>query len=207
MTIDSLTSGVALRLGEYPCLKGGTSSLATDLASMVREAAPGEAVRLSLSLPVEVFRAPRDFRDYVRRHMEIADYPYGRLLLPADFLRLHSLRLEGWTAPCDDLVRRHLGASAPQWLAVRPSRPWLECIPAGSSLIPSDGSVPSEGDEAGNLSSRMILNLSPAVSKTPVTALYIPRPYLDTASDCIQDVDPGLIPHLIESLTSIFKNI
>ena len=203
MKISRLTDLVAIRLGSSPCRRASAGEAASDLESMVRAAAPGLAARLTLEAADGSGPPPAstvDFRDYLKANLKAESGGIHSLAMPADFLALHSLRMKGWPATVIrqnrlsgvNPLRQALGPAAPAWMAVRPTLPWLECE---THLDPDSGT------------SGTLIRLCPVETPQAESALYVPRPCLDEASDTLTHLDASLIEPLIERLYDIFNNI
>ncbi|MDE6010426.1 MAG: hypothetical protein K2F87_03130 [Muribaculaceae bacterium] len=192
-TLSHITDLVALKCGEFPDCRlspspGGAASSLRDMLTLL--IAP-TARHLTMEAPLERFTETVDFRRLLLSESDWGEEGFAELTLPADFCRIHSLRLPGWGSTLSesipgDPLRVALGESAPPWMALRRTRPWMRLMKRGATHL---------------------LRFGPPVAALPDEAAYISLPTYDEDDEWISGMEPSLLPDLVDALTADLANM
>lgn len=190
---DMLADLVAIQLGEFPDWQAAVMAGGADpvLRNIVRRAAPTALTEITLKLPPDQCRDVKPLAEHIHQNTDWGFDCIYPCAMPADFLRLHSLRMPDWGAPLSeenpsDTLRLQLGENAPEWLAGRTLRPMLR--------------IARNGDGACELW------FGPTAHSTPAEAAYIAAPDYDSASDSFVNVQPAAIVPLAEKLAAMIAD-
>lgn len=193
MTLREITDLVAIRLDEFPECRLAlqpTSAARSSLAEMTEVLLEPVARDLTRAAPLSQFAAPADMRPHIRSEADWGEDGFAEVELPADFCRLHSLRMERWglTLTDDfhgDPLRAALGETAPAWLTAQTMRPWLRIM---------------RHDD------RATMRFGPVTEPMPLAASYIPLPEYDAAERRLNRLDPSLLFTLSERIADLLRH-
>ena len=165
-------------------------SSAVSLATMIAVILEDAAVEITREAQLSDFSETTDMRTHIRTQSDWGEERYAEVELPEDFCRLAALRLRGWGATLNeenpgDALRAGICEEAPDWLAMRPMRPWLRL---------------------SRLEHTPTLRFGPPTGADPLEAAYIPIPRFDTDDEWLIGLDPALLPRLIDRLTLILRS-
>lgn len=188
ITLRRLTDLVGIRLGEFPdCrLPPESTSIATSLSDMIIAVLQTTAERITRETPLSAFSETTDFSKHLLRETDWGETHFAETPLPADFCRLHSLRLHSWTQTLSeeypgDPLRASLAENAPTWMLASPGRPWLRIIRHDSQAT---------------------LRFGPPEAISPIMACYIPLPEYDKDDEWLTNFDASLTPALVDSIVA-----
>ncbi len=191
IALSRLTDIVSVILGEYPDWKMGAHGKfeAVSLSEMCEVMVEEIALRLTYDSPLEVFVDPCDFRSEIYLKGEFDDNSRCTVALPADFARIHSLKVPGWEMTLTDSKRGErkisaLGDAAPEWMKRNPKYPRMEIL---------------------SQSGEKRLMFSPAEKGFLEAACYIRKPAYDRESRTLKNLDSGLTIALCKNMAEYVK--